>query len=90
LLAAPASVAPAQPAFERQRELPHKNKKQTKSAIPIDMILLKLTTEISKVHFGRIFMSKAKGSLSIVGVNKIRNQVSAAGAKAPAAFLRSG
>jgi hypothetical protein len=30
------------------------------------------------------------GSLSIVGVNKIQNQVSAAGAKAPAAFLKAG
>jgi hypothetical protein len=30
------------------------------------------------------------GSLSIVGVNKIQNQVSAAGTKAPAAFLRPG
>jgi hypothetical protein len=33
---------------------------------------------------------KKRGSLSIVGVNKIQNQFSAAGAKAPAAFLRAG
>jgi hypothetical protein len=33
---------------------------------------------------------KFSGSLSIVGVNKIQNQVSAAGAKAPAAILKAG
>jgi hypothetical protein len=38
---------------------------------------------------GVSFIVIFKGSLSIVGVNKIQNQVSAAGAKAPAAFLKA-
>jgi hypothetical protein len=43
------------------------------------------------VHKWRLGLNfKIFGSLSIVGVNKIRNQVSAAGAKAPAAFFKAG